>query len=120
MTAIASHCPPPAARRAAGARRLLYASGGSQILFSGGPAAMRALRRLGGMVPQGDLKRGRLRKILQRPNDWRICSRHLEGEAMSGGVKQRPQEKLKPKIRNSKQIQMIKKQKIPNQLISDS
>jgi len=34
-------------------------------------------------------------------------------------VKQGPQEKLKPKIRNSKQIQMIKKQKIPNQLVSD-
>src|SRR3989442_14991163 len=47
---------------------------------------MRALRRLGGMVPQGDLKRGRLGKILQRPSDWRICSRHLEGEAVSGGV----------------------------------
>ena len=39
-------------------------------------------------------KRGRLWKILQRSNDCRICSRHLEGEAVSGGVKQRPTKKF--------------------------
>jgi hypothetical protein len=38
------------------------------------------------MVPQGDFECGRLGKILQRPHDWRICGRHLEGEAMPGGV----------------------------------
>ena len=52
------------------------------------------VRRLGGMVAQGDLECGRLRKILQRPNHCRICSRHLEGEAVPGGVKQQPPEKL--------------------------
>ena len=40
-------------------------------------------------------KRGRLWKILQPSNDCRICSRHLEGEAVSGGVKQRPQKNSK-------------------------
>ena len=54
--------------------RLLHAPGGSQVLLRGRPAAMRPLCRLGGMVSQGDLKCGWLRKILQRPNDCRICS----------------------------------------------
>ena len=35
-----------------------------------------------GMVWQGDLKCGRLRKILQRPNDCRIRSRHLGCKSM--------------------------------------
>ena len=36
-----------------------------------------------GMVSQGDLKCGWLRKILQRPNDCRICGRHLECKGVS-------------------------------------
>ena len=63
--------------------RLLHASGGSQVLSRGRPAAMRPLRRPGGMVSQGDLKCGWLRKILQRPNDCRICRRHLECKGVS-------------------------------------
>ncbi len=48
-----------------------------------------------GMGTQGDLECGRLGKILQRPNDCRICSRHLEREAVSGGVKNQWQGKVR-------------------------
>ena len=62
---------------------------------------------------QGDFECGRLGKILQRPNDCRICSRDLEREAVSGGVKQWATEKVEnSKSEISKQIQMTKRQKI--------
>src|SRR5262249_62332222 len=49
---------------------------------------MRGLRRLGGMVPQVNLKCCRLGKVLQRPEHCRIRGRDLEGEGVSGGVRQ--------------------------------
>ena len=69
---------------------------------------------------KGDFECGRLRKIFQRPNDWRICSRHLEREAVSGGVKQWATEKVEnSKFRNPKQIQMTKRQKITDRPVLD-
>src|SRR5262249_15647126 len=58
-------------------RRLLHASGGPKLLFRGRPAAVRALRQSAGMVSQSDFECGWLRKIFQRPNNCRICRRHL-------------------------------------------
>ena len=44
----------------------------------------------GRLGAQSDLERRRFRKILQRPHDRGIRSRHLECRALSGGLKQRP------------------------------
>jgi hypothetical protein len=38
------------------------------------------------MGSQGDFEYRRLGKILQRPDDYRICEGHLEREAVSGGM----------------------------------
>src|SRR5262249_38535601 len=100
-------------------RRLLHASGGSQILSRGRSAAAPAIRGSGRLDTQSDLECGRLRKVFQRPNDWRICSRHLEGEAVSGGVKQQRTENSNVEIRNSKKIQMTKNKRNSKQIFSD-
>ena len=51
---------------------------------------VRALRRLRGLGAEGDFECRRIGKILQRPNDCRICEGDLEREAVSGGVKRPP------------------------------
>ena len=52
----------------------------------GRPAAVRPVRRLGWMGTQGDLEYRWLREVLQRPHYRRVCSRHLECEAVPGAV----------------------------------
>ena len=46
----------------------------------------RAVRRPGRLGAQGHPERGRLREVLQRPHDRRVRGRHLEREAMPGGL----------------------------------
>ena len=54
--------------------RPLHASGRSEIVSASGPAAVRGLWGLGGVVAQSDLECGRLGKILQRSDNCRICN----------------------------------------------
>ena len=63
----------PSARHAADARRLLHAPGGPDVLSRGGPAAVRVVRRPGGLDAEGDLECRRFGEILQRPDHRRVC-----------------------------------------------
>ena len=79
-------------RDAAGARRLLHAPGRPDVVRPGAAAARRAVRRSRRLDPQGDHQRGLLRQVLQRSHDRRIRGRHLERDALPGGVRNRTME----------------------------
>ena len=67
-----------AARHAADRRRSLHASGRLEVVSRGGSAAGRIVCRSGRLGAQGDLERGRVREIFQRPHHRRIRQRNLE------------------------------------------
>ena len=70
--------------RAPGPRRLLHASGGLEILPRGRSAAGGFVRRTQGLGRQGDLERGRLREVFQRPHHRPVRNRNLEGATVPG------------------------------------
>src|SRR5262249_59610267 len=60
--------------------------GGSRPLPGGGRGGLQSVRGPGSLGAQGDPERRRLRQVLERSHDRRICVRHLAREAVPGVV----------------------------------
>src|SRR5262249_1964428 len=79
------------ARYIADSRGPLHAPGGSNVLLPGSRPARRPVRHSCRMGEEGHFECRRLRKVLKRPHDYRICRGYLEGGTMSHTVEtQRP------------------------------
>ena len=71
------------------AGRILHAPGGPRIVPRGGPAAGRPVRGSGRLGAQGHPERGKVGKVLQRPDHRRVRVRDLEREAVPGAIAER-------------------------------